>query len=359
MIIFQLIQKPQKRGAEIFAAQLSEHLQKLGHKVVLISLFEGVCDLPFSGEIIHLNRPISKRWFDFAGWKKLAKLIQKYNPDLVQCNAGDTLKYAVLSQQFFNWKSFIVARNASTVSNYIKSNSIKRINQFLYAKADAIISVSEYSKIDLNQLFPETKNKTTVIPIGVEKQEIKEVHWQNNVEASINIIHVGGFTFEKNHIGLLTIWELFLKENPNAVLHLFGDGPLRKEIESIVKAKGLESSILFYGWVVNPLDYIAKANVLVLPSIIEGLPGVLLEAMYCKTLVVAYNVGGISEIVKPNETGFLVEKGDEVDFVKAIENSILKESMYLKENASTFVSKNFDNHYIALNFENQYNLIKK
>ena len=359
MVIFQLIQKPQKRGAEIFAAQLSEKLQQLGHKVVLISLFEGVCDLPFSGEIIHLNRPLSKRWYDFAGWKKLAQLIKQYNPDLVQCNAGDTLKWAVLSKQFFGWKSLIVARNASTVSNYIKSNITKKINQSLYAKADAIISVSEYSKIDLNQLFPDTQNKTTVIPIGIERQEIKEINWQNSVESAINVIHVGGFTFEKNHKGLLNIWELFLKKQPNAILHLFGDGPLRKEIENIVEDKKLKSSILFYGWVANPLDYIAKADVLVLPSIIEGLPGVLLEAMYCKTAVVAYNVGGIPEIVKSNETGFLVNKGDEIGFVKAIENSILKENEYLKENASIFACKNFDNHYIALNFENQYKIIKK
>lgn len=359
MIIFQLIQKPQKRGAEIFAAQLSEQLQKLGHKVILISLFEGVCDLPFSGEIIHLNRPLSKRWYDYVGWKKLAQLVKQYNPDLVQCNAGDTLKWAVLSKQFLGWKSLVVARNASTVSHYIKSSTTKRINQFLYAKADAIISVSEYSKIDLNQLFPETKNKTTVIPIGIEKQVIKEVNWQNSDEKVVNVIHVGGFTFEKNHKGLLSIWELFLKNQSNAVLHLFGDGPLRKEIENIVEAKGLKSAIVFYGWVANPLDYIAKADVLVLPSIIEGLPGVLLEAMYCKTPVVAYNVGGISEIVKPNETGFLVEKGDEVGFVKAIENSILNENSILIENAHFFVSKNFDNHHIALNFENQYNIIKK
>ena len=172
MIVFQLIQRPQKRGAEIFAAQLSERLQKLGHKVVLISLFEGVCDLPFSGEIIHLNRPLSKRWFDISGWKKLAQLVKEYKPDLVQCNAGDTLKFAVLSKLIFGWNSSIVARNASTVSGYIKSKSTKKINEFLYSKTDAIISVSEYSKKDLNQLFPATKTKTTVIPIGVENQII-------------------------------------------------------------------------------------------------------------------------------------------------------------------------------------------
>jgi glycosyltransferase involved in cell wall biosynthesis len=354
MIVFQLIQKPQKRGAEIFAAQLSERLQKLGHKVVLISLFEGVCDLPFSGEIIHLNRPLSKRWFDISAWKKLAKLVRQYNPDVVQCNAGDTLKYAVLSKLIFGWNSSIIARNASTVSGYIKSKSTKKINEFLYSKTAAIISVSEYSKNDLNQLFPATKNKSTVIPIGVENLIIHEVDWKEAPKASINIIHVGGFTFEKNHKGLLNIWKLFLKEQPNAILHLFGDGPLRNEIENAVALDGLQSTVIFYGWVANPHDYIAKADVLVLPSIIEGLPGVILEAMYCKTLVVANNVGGISEIVKPNETGFLAEKGDELGFATKMKQAIDLKTDTISNKAFKLVEGNFTNEYIAKQFEKEY-----
>ncbi|KAB1155836.1 glycosyltransferase family 4 protein [Flavobacterium luteum] len=354
MIIFQLIQKPQKRGAEIFAAQLSEQLQQLGHKVILISLFEGVCDLPFSGKIIHLNRPLSKRWYDFTAWKKLAQLVKEYKPDLVQCNAGDTLKFAVLSKLIFGWKSLIVARNASTVSGYIKSKSTKKINEFLYSKTDAIISVSEYSKKDLNQLFPATKNKTTVIPIGVEKQVIHKVDWKEANNTPFNIIHVGGFTFEKNHKGLLDIWELFLKKQPNAILHLFGDGLLRKEIEKIVEVKKLGSSILFYGWVTNPLDYIAKADVLVLPSIIEGLPGVILEAMYCKTVVVANNVGGISEIVKPNETGFLAEKGNEEEFASLMKKAIDSNTNDIANQAYSLVEENFSNEYIVQQFEKTY-----
>jgi len=272
----------------------------------------------------------------------------------VQCNAGDTLKFAVLSKLIFGWNSSIIARNASTVSGYIKSKSTKKINEFLYSKTAAIISVSEYSKNDLNQLFPATKNKSTVIPIGVENLIIHEVDWKEAPKASINIIHVGGFTFEKNHKGLLNIWKLFLKEQPNAILHLFGDGPLRNEIENAVALDSLQSSIVFYGWVANPLDYIAKADVLVLPSIIEGLPGVILEAMYCKTLVVANNVGGISEIVKPNETGFLAEKGDELGFATKMKQAIDLKADAISNEAFKLVKGNFTNEHIAQQFEKTY-----
>ena len=113
MILFQIIQKPQKRGAEIFAAQLSEHLEKLGHTVILISLFEGVSELPFSGKKIQLNRPISKRWYDYEAWKQIARLVKEFKPDIIQCNAGDTLKFITLSKLFLrnintNWINHIV-----------------------------------------------------------------------------------------------------------------------------------------------------------------------------------------------------------------------------------------------------------
>ena len=356
MTLFQLIQKPQQRGAELFASQLSEELKNLGHTVYLISLFEGSYDLPYSGPIIFLNRPISKRWYDIKGWKMLASLIRLHQPDVIQCNAGDTLKWAVLSKTLFGWNSLIVARNASTVSSYITSNVTRKVNDYLYSKTAAIFSVSEHSKNDLVALFPSTSDKTFVIPIGIDSRLIATVSLQGNSE--INLVHVGGFTFEKNHLGLLSIFELFLKKQPKAVLHLLGDGPLRKEVEFQIAARGLGKSVYLYGWVARPYDYIAKADVLVLPSIIEGLPAVILEAMYCKTPVVAYNVGGISEIVTP-ATGFLVNKGDEIAFVEALHNLLLHNSKAIIASAYEFVQKKFSNSIVAVRFEKEYQNLKK
>jgi glycosyltransferase involved in cell wall biosynthesis len=356
MILFQLIQKPQQRGAELFASQLSEELKKLGHTVYLISLFEGTYDFPYSGPIIYLNRPISKRWYDVKGWKMLASLIRLHKPDIVQCNAGDTLKWAVLSKTLFGWNSLIVARNASTVSSYITSSFIKKINSYLYSNTAAIFSVSEHSKNDLVTLFPATKSKTYVIPIGVSSALLQNVELQGN--SDVNLIHVGGFTFEKNHLGLLSIFESFLKKQPTAVLHLLGDGPLRKEIELQIASRGLGNCVFLYGWVARPYDYIAKADVLVLPSIIEGLPAVILEAMYCRTPVVAYNVGGISEIVT-SKSGFLVSKGDEIAFVEAINNLFLNNCKDIIATAYEIVHANFSNPIIAIRFEKEYQNLKK
>lgn len=355
MTIFQLIQKPQLRGAEMFAAQLSEELTKKGHKVIMIALFPGESVLPFSGTILQLNRPISKRWNDIEGWKQLAQLIKEHEPDVIQCNAGDTLKFAVLSKLLYHWKTALAVRNASMVSAYITNPITKWINRFLYTKTQAIISVSLLSAQDINQLFPETKSKTSVIPIGINPPVLETVSWKNKIPTKLNLIHVGGFSFEKNHVGLFSIFQKFLKEQPNTHLHLLGDGPLRGAMEENVKELGLQNSITFYGFTANVMNYIHQADALLLPSIIEGLPGVLLEAMYAETPVVTYNVGGISEIVFSNETGYLIETGDEAAFVKAIGKAVdPSESGIMVKKAKELVVEKFNNGYLATQFENVY-----
>jgi glycosyltransferase involved in cell wall biosynthesis len=164
---------------------------------------------------------------------------------------------------------------------------------------------------------------------------------------------VGGFSFEKNHEGLLKIFQVVLKRIPQLRLHLVGDGPLRAQIERQVKYSGLEQHVLFHGFVNNPLSYIVAADVLVLPSVIEGLPGVILEAMYCKVPVVAYNVGGIAEILD-QRTGYLVKKDDEKAFAAAVVEALENPSQSRIQNANLLVNAEFMNRQIALKFVNSY-----
>jgi len=357
--ILQIIQKPQLRGAEMFASQLSNHLQAQGHEVVLVSLFKGEEKLMFSGKQIHLGLSAKVRWLDYAGFKKLALVIQDEKPDIIQANAGDTLKYTIVSRVLFNWNKPIVFRNASMVSLYIKNSIVKKLNGFLYSKVDAIASVSHQSKADINQLFPITKDKSKVIPIGIESdigtvRKSKEDRIGKTDE--IKLVHVGGFSFEKNHKGLLNIFNRFLVDYPNTKLKLVGDGPLRKEVEEQAKSIGITDSVEFLGFQSNPMQYVREADVFVLPSIIEGLPGVVLESFDCQTPVVAYDVGGVGEVVKNTETGILVKRNDEGGFVKGIKETIEKpeEKSERVKNAFELVQEEFRNEVIAEKFSAYY-----
>ena len=363
MKILQLIQKQQLRGAEIFASQLSAHLSEKGNTVILVNLFGGDAALPFDGQTTTLNGNQKARLHDVAGWRKLAQIIRDENPDVIQANAGDTLKYAVFSKIFFRWKQPIVFRNASTISLYVKTLPQRIWNGFLFRFTDKIISVSKTSANDFMQTFPGQKHKVITIPIGIEHVEFaaaRNVKTNGrallNGDGGIRIIHVGGFTFEKNHIELIDIFDLILKRTQSAYLYLVGDGPLKAEIEELVRKRGLSSRVKFCGFQKNAMDYIRSADVLVLPSIIEGLPGVILEAFYCRTPVVAYNVGGIREIVRHKETGRLIAQGDKTAFATAVieATSDSPQNQKIISNAHDLVISDYLNREVVKKFVSAY-----
>jgi L-malate glycosyltransferase len=359
LTILHLVQKPQLRGAEMFASQLSTHLNKKGHKAIIVFVFPGNAPLPFSGETKHLNGSPKKRFWDMNAWRNLAQIISEEKPDVIQANAGDTLKYAVLSKLFFKWKQPIVFRNASTISLYIKTAPAKILNGFFFRHASRIVSVSSTSATDFAKLFPRFKERVVKVPIGIEETDFNGADNPLQDATKPALVHVGGFTYEKNHVRLIEIFDEVLKRQPGASLHLVGSGPLQTQIEELVKHKGLQQKVHFHGFRNDAMQFIKNADVLLLPSIIEGLPGVILEAFYCKTPVVAYDVGGIGEVVINDKTGYLVPKGSEEAFADKVLAALNKTpyNEQLVQNASHLVTSEYLNTSIAGKFLDVYNAV--
>lgn len=361
MTILQLVQKPQLRGAEMFASQLSTHINNKGHRAIIVFVFPGSAPLPFTGEIRHLNGSARKRMWDVKAWRQLAQIIKEEKPDIVQANAGDTLKYAVFSKLLFKWKQPIVFRNASTISLYIKTIPARILNGFFFKYASKIVSVSKTSATDFAKLFPQFKERVTTVPIGIEEEGLKngsETSPLKNTSRPV-LVHVGGFTYEKNHARLIEIFERIQEKQPGASLHFVGSGPLQQQIEELVKQKGLGQQVQFYGFRNDAMQFMKHADVLLLPSIIEGLPGVILEAFYCKTPVVAYDVGGIGEVVINKKTGYLVPKGNEAVFVDNVLATLNKtpDNEQMVQNAWQLVTNEYLNASIAGKFLDVYKAV--
>lgn len=104
-------------------------------------------------------------------------------------------------------------------------------------------------------------------------------------------------------------------------LVIIGDGPERGELELLSRQLGLSDHVSFTGWVGDRSrisDYLRRATVFVLPSLSEGLPRVLIEAMACGLPVVATDVGGVPDAVVDGVNGLLVPPRDEKALAKAI-----------------------------------------
>ncbi len=359
MKIIQLITKQQRRGAEIFACQLASALQANGHEVEVLSLFDGDADLPFEGEIKSLQADPNKRFYDWKSWKKLAEFIGEFEPDIIQANASETLKFAGLSQLIFGWNNRIVYRNANQMSGFLRNRIQKTWNKFLLTRVAGIASVAAASANDLNQIFQLKSKPIRVIPIGIDSVEIEEKLKQDlNLPLPKSfLIQIGGWVPEKDPLGMISIFAKLSADFPDLKLVLLGSGRLEKEMIECIQESRLSERIHLIPSQENIFSILSKAKALVMPSKIEGLPGVILEAMYCEIPVIAYGVGGIGEVLQTGKTGWLVPSGDSDRFHQAIAECLSlpkQELQKITENAKKLVEEKYQIGRIAEDFEGFY-----
>ena len=117
---------------------------------------------------------------------------------------------------------------------------------------------------------------------------------------------------------LLTAFSEVVRCLPKAQLLLVGNGELRKELEERVRSLGLERHVIFTGWREDAAQLLWGIDLLVMPSLTEGFPLVLLEAMADSLPVIANRTGGIPELIRHGQTGRLVEPGNEQQLAEEI-----------------------------------------
>jgi L-malate glycosyltransferase len=146
-----------------------------------------------------------------------------------------------------------------------------------------------------------------------------------------------------------------LKE-PNAParchLHIIGTGPQADFLRAEIEALGLEEWVTLGGFTDRPLDFIAHADALLLPSMHEGLPYVVLEAMSLGTPVLASAVGGIPEIVRHDVNGLLFEPARPAAIAAALRR--LAEEPTLREQLAAAATLTVRERYSAAGMAHAY-----
>lgn len=175
---------------------------------------------------------------------------------------------------------------------------------------------------------PEHWNKMHVIRCGLPFDRIPE---RATGESELRtIICVGRLSPEKGQAGLLRVFEQLLSKHPELRLRLVGDGPDRAALEALANELGIAGAIDFVGRLSeqDTLSEIARSDVLVLPSFMEGLPIVLMEAMAVGVPVVASGVAGIPELVEDEVTGLLFPPSQWAKLQSQIERLLSDRGLY-------------------------------
>lgn len=190
-------------------------------------------------------------------------------------------------------------------------------------------------KLDKMQ-YPLIKNSIPVTagPILAEKyNKLNKCHtyystthnkiYEKKLENPLNLIYVGRLEPLKRVEDLINSVEILVKNKYNIKLRILGDGIMKKELEKLVEQKKLEEHICFLGNIKNKetvkKEYM-RANILVLPSLSEGTPKVLPEAMAHSVIPIAVkDVGSINYIIQNNINGILVPKKSPESIAKSID----------------------------------------
>ncbi|HET7313163.1 glycosyltransferase [Salinisphaera sp.] len=142
-----------------------------------------------------------------------------------------------------------------------------------------------------------------------------------------------------------------LRRGRDARLILLGDGPLREPLRALAESLGVAAHVDLPGWDDRPFAYMANADVFVLPSRWEGLPGVLIQALACGCPAVATDApGGSAEILEHGRYGRLVPVGDAVAMAHAIAATLddPRDPGRLKARAEDFSADASADGYLAL-----------
>ena len=136
--------------------------------------------------------------------------------------------------------------------------------------------------------------------------------------------YVGRLVEGKGIMEFLDAVPLILKGRDDAEFPIGGGGPLYDEIVNKLQTNGLHNEVKLIGWIPHEElpDYLNDLKLLVLPSDSEGLPGIVQEAMACGAVVLATPVGGIPDLIKDGETGFILENNSPECIARGVINAL-------------------------------------
>jgi glycosyltransferase involved in cell wall biosynthesis len=210
--------------------------------------------------------------------------------------------------------------------------------------ADFVACVSYFGRAQAMRLVPPRYwGKLHVVRCGLPLATLPKLSAKRSGKC---VICVGRLSPEKGQAGLLEAFAAVAEGAPSAELVFVGDGPEAGDLRSRSKLLGIAAKVTFAGRLGEreTLERIASSDILVLPSFMEGLPIVLMEAMALGTAVIASRVAGIPELVEDGKTGLLFtpSKWDELAacMVRLLGDGKLRKS--LGQNAKTAVATEFD-----------------
>ena len=367
--VVYIITKLELGGAQKVCLSLFDGIEQGGIKSFLISGSEGT----LTNRVAHkqntillksLKREIFKPWLEiknFVSLVKEIKKIRKQNHNLIvhthSTKAGIIGRWAA---KFAGVKNIVHTVHGYGFHSHQKKTSwlaVYLIEFFTSLITSHFVCVSSQDvKLGI-RLFPWFEKKHSIIRAAVEWEKFKTPACSTTPfpkqEEPFVFGTVACFKPQKNLLDLFKAFEATIQKNPNVLLEVIGDGEMRKDIEKWIDEKKLKSKIILHGWKKDIVPIMKRWHAFTLTSLWEGLPCAIVEARLLYLPILAYDTGGIRDIITSMKNGILLKQKDWKSLAKnmlaistssGLHNSLQKH----KDNLEDFKNENMIENHIDL-----------
>jgi len=321
-------------GPALHVAYLTAGLAKRGYETTLVagSLARGEDSMAFVADelgieverIEELHREISPLR-DAVAIVRLARLIRRVRPHILHTHtakAGAVGRLAALLAGDARPPIVVHTFHGHVLRGYfdpLRTAGFRLLERWLATKSTALVAVSPQVRDDLVSLGVAPRERFVVVRVGIELEQRVAAERDGRGE-SRRVLGIGPDRFAVGWIGRMTgvkrtddVLRAFRRlrdRGVDACLCMIGDGPDRPAVERRAHELGLMRDTFFLGYQEEVAPFYAAFDAMILPSINEGTPVSAIEALAAGRPVVATRVGGVPDVIREGEDGFLVEPGD-------------------------------------------------
>lgn len=352
-------------GAERTMLNLAEGIANQGYKVDLVlAQAEGpyLAQVPKSIKLVDLGNgrkvPLFKTLTKLPA---LVRYLRQEQPDAMLAALSQANFAALIAHRWTGMPQRLVLNVQNTLSKSApaSSNLFIRLSpmlaRYLFRWADKVVGVSQGVVDDLVDNLNIPRHKVQVIynpgitPTLKEKASAPLLHeWFGDNQPPV-LLAVGSLTEQKDFGNLLRAFAK-VRSLHKARLMILGEGEERASLEKLCGELDIQEDVCLPGFVDNPYAYMKHAKAFILSSLWEGLPTVLVEALYCSPAVIATDCpSGPHEILKAGELGALVPMKDPDALSKAIVGCLIGDFPTRKEEDwQPFALENIVDQYINI-----------
>lgn len=363
---------PTYGGSGVIATELGKALAQRGHQVHFISYA-----LPFrltnfvENVFFHEVETSSYPLFEFPLYtlalaSKMVEVTEFENLDLLHVHyAIPHASSAYLAKNILKKKKdikIITTLHGTDITLVGLEPSFLPLVKFSIEESDGVTAVSRFLKEKTITNYNIDKN-IEVIPNFIDTEFFKPTEacaFRKHIAPGNEkiLVHTSNFRQVKRVTDTIKILQKVIKEVPTKLL-LVGDGPERSECERLTRQLNLMEQVKFLGKQEGLVEILNSADIFLIPSQSESFGLAALEAMACGKPVVSSSVGGLPELIKHNETGFIAEIGDVDRMAKYVIDLLTNEKKYeaFSKNSRERAINKFDKSKVIPLYEEFYHYI--